>query len=137
MFQKRGPLSVAPTEIQESRMSPTTAVAAQAPDRQALAADPAAHWPITVIEKQAGWALFDLRELWRYRELLVFLTWRDIKVRYKQTVLGAAWAVLQPVATMTVFSLFVGKLPGIVPPDMPYPLFILIGLVAWNLFAGA
>src|SRR5215470_4924577 len=68
--------------------------------------------PLTVIEPQSGWALPDLRELWRYRELLYFLALRDIKLRYKQTVLGAAWAVLQPLLTMIVFSVFFGRLGG-------------------------
>ncbi len=68
--------------------------------------------PVTVIERRPGWRLIDFGELWRYRELLFFLTWRDIKVRYKQTVLGAAWAVLQPLATMLVFSLFLGRVAG-------------------------
>ena len=68
--------------------------------------------PVTVIERRPGWRFIDLRELWRYRELLFFLTWRNIKVRYKQTVLGAAWAVIQPLATMLVFSLFLGRAAG-------------------------
>src|SRR5262245_61625154 len=65
--------------------------------------------PLTVIERKPGWQFLDLRELWRYRELMFFLAWRDIKIRYKQTVLGAAWAILQPLATMIAFSLFLGK----------------------------
>jgi len=66
--------------------------------------------PVTIIERKPGWRFLDLGELWRYRELLFFLAWRDVKVRYKQTVLGAAWAVLQPFATMVVFSLFFGRM---------------------------
>src|SRR5689334_16859499 len=72
-----------------------------------------AELPVTVIERRRGWQIVDLRELWRYRELLFFLTWRDVKVRYKQTVLGAAWAVLQPLLTMVVFSLFIGRMAGV------------------------
>ena len=70
------------------------------------------HVPTTVIEPSRGWLSLNLRELWQYRELLYFLTWRDVKVRYKQTVLGAAWAILQPFFTMVVFSLFFGRLAG-------------------------
>jgi len=81
--------------------------------------------------------LIDLGELWRYRELLFFLTWRDVKVRYKQTVLGAAWAILQPLATMTVFSLFLGRAAGISSGPWPYPLFVLTGLIPWTFFSNA
>jgi lipopolysaccharide transport system permease protein len=77
----------------------------------------------------------ELREFWRYRELLYFLVWRDVKVRYKQTLLGAAWAVLQPLLTMVVFSLFFGKLAGVSSEGLPYPLFTLAALVPWTLFA--
>src|SRR3954469_6479887 len=84
--------------------------------------------PVTVIERRPGWHLIDLGELWRYRELLFFLTWRDIKVRYKQTALGAVWAVLQPFATMVVFSLFFGRVAGAaVDATVPYPLFVFTG----------
>src|SRR5439155_22127968 len=93
--------------------------------------------PVTVIERRSGWHLVDLRELWRYRELLFFLTWRDIKVRYKQTVLGAAWAILQPFATMVVFSLFFGRMTQAVPSEWPYPLFVFAGLLPWTFFANA
>jgi lipopolysaccharide transport system permease protein len=93
--------------------------------------------PVTVIERRPGWHLVDLRELWRYRELLYFLTWRDIKVRYKQTVLGAAWAVLQPFATMVVFSLFFGRLAEMPAGGVPYPLFVFAGLLPWFFFANA
>jgi lipopolysaccharide transport system permease protein len=91
----------------------------------------------TVFEARAGWRVIDAGELWRYRELLVFLTWRDIKVRYKQTVLGAAWAVLQPLATMVAFSLFFGRLAAAPSSGVPYPLFVFAGLLPWNLFANA
>lgn len=89
--------------------------------------------PVTVIERRAGWRLVDVAEIWRYRELLWFLAWRDIKVRYKQTILGAAWAVLQPLATMIVFTLFIGRMSG---ADMEtYPLFVFAGLLPWTFFA--
>jgi lipopolysaccharide transport system permease protein len=77
-----------------------------------------------------------LGELWEYRELLYFLTWRDIKVRHKQTVLGAAWAIIQPFFTMVVFSLFFGRLAGIPSDGIPYPLFAYTALVPWSFFAG-
>lgn len=91
--------------------------------------------PLTIIERKPGWKFVDLRELWQYRELLYFLTWRDVKVRYKQTVLGAAWAVLQPFATMVVFTLFLGRLGNMASGDWPYPLFAFAGLLPWTFFA--
>ena len=91
--------------------------------------------PITVIEPARGWMPLDWGELWRYRELLYFLVWRDIKVRYKQTVLGLAWAVLQPVLTMVAFTLFFGRLAGVSSDGVPYSLFSFTGLVPWTFFA--
>ncbi len=82
-----------------------------------------------------GWVSLRLGDLWEYHELLFFLVWRDLKVRYKQTVLGAAWAVLQPVATMIVFSLFFGRLARMPSNGLPYPLFTLAALVPWTFFA--
>lgn len=93
--------------------------------------------PVTVIERKPGWHFIDLAELWRARELLYFLTWRDIKVRYKQTILGAAWAILQPLATMVVFTLFLGQVVNVAPAGVPYPLFVFAGLLPWMFFAGA
>jgi lipopolysaccharide transport system permease protein len=87
------------------------------------------------IEPTHGWVSLKLHELWEYRELLYFLTWRDIKVRYKQTVLGAAWAVLQPFLTMVVFSLFFGGLAQIPSDGIPYPIFSYTALVPWTFFA--
>jgi lipopolysaccharide transport system permease protein len=91
--------------------------------------------PITVIEPARGFIPLKLREIWDYRELLYFLTWRDIKVRYKQTVLGAAWAIIQPFCTMVVFSLFFGRLAGIPSDGVPYPIFSFTALVPWTFFA--
>ena len=93
--------------------------------------------PMLVIRPSAGWSPLNLRELWEARELLAFLIWRDIKVRYKQTALGAAWAVLQPLLTMAVFSLFFGRLGKIPSDDIPYPVFVYCGLLPWQLFAYA
>jgi len=91
--------------------------------------------PVTVIRPSRGWISLNLRDLWEYRELLYFLTWRDIKVRYKQTVLGAAWAIIQPFFTMMVFSLFFGKLAKMPSDDIPYPIFSYAALVPWSFFA--
>jgi lipopolysaccharide transport system permease protein len=90
---------------------------------------------ITVIRPSRGWISLNLRDIWEYRELLYFLTWRDIKVRYKQTVLGAAWAIIQPFFTMVVFSLFFGKLAKMPSDDIPYPIFSYAALVPWTFFA--
>jgi len=93
--------------------------------------------PTTVIRPSQGWVALNLRDLWRYRELLYFLTWRDIKVRYKQTVLGAAWAVLQPFFTMVVFSIFFGTLARVPSDGLPYPIFAYSALLPWSYFAGS
>ena len=90
-----------------------------------------------LIRPSKAWASIDLRELLEYRELLFFLVWRDIKVRYKQTLLGAAWAVLQPFLTMVVFSIFFGWLAGMPSDGVPYPLFVYTALVPWTFFANA
>jgi lipopolysaccharide transport system permease protein len=87
------------------------------------------------IEPSRGWVSLRLRELWEYRELLFFLVWRDIKVRYKQTALGAAWAIIQPFFTMIVFSLFFGKLAKVPSDGIPYPVFSYAALVPWTFFA--
>lgn len=92
-------------------------------------------FPVLRIEPSKGWVTLRLRELWEYRELLYFLTWRDIKVRYKQTALGAAWAIIQPVFTMLVFSLFFGRLAKMPSDGIPYPLFAFAALLPWNFFA--
>lgn len=91
--------------------------------------------PYVRIEPSRGWVSLKLRELWEYRELLYFLVWRDIKVRYKQTVLGAAWAIIQPFFTMVVFSLFFGRLARIPSDGIPYPIFSYSALVPWTFFA--
>lgn len=87
------------------------------------------------IEPSKGWVSLKLSELWAYRELVYFLVWRDIKVRYKQTALGAAWAVIQPLLTMLVFSIFFGRLAKMPSDGVPYPIFTFAALVPWTLFA--
>ena len=90
---------------------------------------------ITFIRPATRWSSLGLKELWEYRELLYFLTWRDVKVRYKQTALGAAWAIIQPVFMMAVFSLFFGRLAKIPSDNIPYPIFTFCALLPWQLFA--
>jgi lipopolysaccharide transport system permease protein len=91
--------------------------------------------PFLIIKPTKGWAALRLHELWSYRELIYFLSWREVKVRYKQTVLGAAWALIQPLSTMLLFSLFFGRLAKMPSDGIPYPLFILTALLPWTLFA--
>ena len=86
--------------------------------------------PMTVIDPPAGWQLVNVRELWRFRELIYFLAWRDVKVRYKQTALGAAWAILQPLLMMVVFTIFFSRMAGVPSGGLPYPLFAYAGLLA-------
>lgn len=93
--------------------------------------------PVTEIVPSKGWVNLRLRELWEFRELLYFLTWRDIKVRYKQTVLGASWAILQPFMTMVVFTLFFGNLAKIPSDGVPYPIFSFAAVVPWTFFANS
>lgn len=93
--------------------------------------------PVSFIAPAESWTSIGLRELWEYRELLYFLTWRDIKVRYKQTAMGAAWAVIQPVFMMLVFSLFFGRLAKVPSDGIPYPIFTFCALLPWQLFAHA
>lgn len=95
------------------------------------------HEHITVIEPLQGWRMLDWRELWAYRELLWVLTARDVKVRYKQTVLGAAWAVLRPVTAMLIFSVVFGRLAKMPSDGIPYPIFVYAALLPWTFFANA
>ena len=99
--------------------------------------EPNATEDITYLRPSKGWAALDLGEVWSYRELLFFLAWRDIKVRYKQTVLGAAWAVIQPFFMMIVFTIFFGLLARIPSDGLPYPVFAYSGLLPWTYFAYA
>ena len=94
---------------------------------------------LVVCESKSGWSALEFRELWKYRELLYFLTWRDILVRYKQAVIGVAWAVLQPLLTMVVFTVVFNRVLGVQSPSsaVPYAVFSFSGLLPWNFFAGA
>ncbi len=93
--------------------------------------------PLVVIQPSKKWSLLNLKDIWAYRELLFFLTWRDVKVRYKQTALGAAWAILQPLFMMIIFTIFFGRLAAVGSSGIPYPLFALAGLVPWTFFANS
>jgi lipopolysaccharide transport system permease protein len=93
--------------------------------------------PITLIVPSRAWQALNLAELWRYRDLAIQLAWRDIKVRYKQTILGAGWAILQPAMMMIVFSVFFGGTGRVSSGSLPYPLFVYAGLLPWMFFAGA
>jgi lipopolysaccharide transport system permease protein len=126
-------VSVIPTKepIQEEAPAPL-------PEETASAASTSDLEPsLTVIERKPGWQFVDLGELWRFRELLFFLVWRDVKVRYKQTVLGAAWAVLQPLATMAAFAMFLGRVAAADGAAISYPLYVFIGLLPWTFFTNA
>jgi len=90
-----------------------------------------------VIKPSKGWSALNLKDLWNYRELIYFFTWRDLKVRYKQTLLGASWAVLQPFLTMVVFSIFFGGLAKVPSDGVPYPIFSYTALIPWTLFSKA
>lgn len=91
--------------------------------------------PFLHIEPAHGWLTLPLRELWEYRELLYFLTWRDIKIRYKQTLLGVSWAILQPLLTMVVFNVFFNNFANVPTDNIPYPIFAYTALVPWTFFA--
>ena len=119
------------TDVTDDRRTPTTSTTTQA---EPADRPPAVHLRI---KPGTGWRAINLAEIWRYRELLFFLTWRDIKLRYKQTALGVAWAVLQPLATMAVFAVFFGKLANMPSDGKPYALFVLASLLPWQLFAFA
>ena len=119
-------------EIAPERESSTGFDAATAEPPPASAA-----LPRTFIRPPQGWQLLNIRELWQYRELLYFLAWRDVKVRYKQTLLGAAWAILQPLLMMAVFSVFFGRLARVESAGLPYPLFAFAGLLPWTFFSTA
>lgn len=114
---------------------PPRPVASKSPDQPA--ASNGLKSTAVVIRPVRGWTALEPKELWAYRELLYFLAWRDLKVRYKQTVIGAAWAVIQPFVLMIVFTLFFSRLAGIPSDGSPYPVFAYCALLPWQLFAHA
>jgi lipopolysaccharide transport system permease protein len=117
----------------ESRRHPNQTTMAKSSRPGSMADQP----PAIVIRPSRGWVSLNLRDLWEYRELLFFLIWRDVKVRYKQTVLGAAWAILQPFLAMVVFTVFFGRLAKVPSDGIPYPVFAYTALLPWQLFAHA
>jgi lipopolysaccharide transport system permease protein len=121
-----------PTDELAERASFAIASPLTPPAPPAPAAAPS---PVVHIRPSEGWVSLQLQELWAYRELLYFLIWRDIKVRYKQTALGAAWAIIQPLFTMIVFSVFFGRLAKVPSDGLPYPVFSFAALVPWTFFA--
>ena len=102
-----------------------------------IAATRSSDLPVQVIAPASGWVPVQLGEVWQFRELLAFLVWREVKIRYKQTALGVAWAILQPFFTMVVFSVFFGRIGHIPSDGLPYPVFAFSALVPWQLFAFA
>jgi len=93
--------------------------------------------PLVRIRPGRSWLAVDIRDLWSYRELLYFLTWRDLKVRYKQTSLGVAWAIIQPLFTMLIFTIFFGRLAKVPSDGVPYPIFVFAGVLLWTFFSNA
>ena len=115
------------TDLQYSEMvAPAVSIEAPAPQSR-----------IYVIEPERGWQPINARERWKFRELICFLIWRDVKVRYKQTLLGAAWAVLQPAMLMIVFTIFLGRVAKVPAGTGPYPLFVYLGVLPWSFFSTA
>jgi lipopolysaccharide transport system permease protein len=127
------------TEVEVTESAPRTLPDIPVRDAPVPAAPVPVERPVTVIRPPSGWQLINVRELWRFRELLYFLAWRDVKVRYKQTVLGAAWAVLQPAMMMVVLTFIFGRMGGLEKNNLTYPysLFVLAGLLPWTFFATA
>jgi lipopolysaccharide transport system permease protein len=116
-------------------VEPAGAIATESPAHRVFPDGRTSSIAVTVIEPTRGWSSLRLGELWAFRELFYHLLWRDVKVRYKQTALGAAWAILQPLLTMLVFSVFFGALAGLPSDGVPYPLFAYVALVPWTFFA--
>jgi lipopolysaccharide transport system permease protein len=130
-----GPAAPTPHSAFRTPQSPSSRPEPRTPNPE-----PSPHLPdehLTVIQARPGWQIVDFAEMWRYRELLGFLVWRDVKVRYKQTVLGAAWAILQPFAQMVVLSIFFGRMVGLHTGGIDYPLFAFAGLLPWTFFSNA
>jgi len=129
------PISLAqpPMTIIETSTNEAIARSAESPMSLGATTSPA----VTRIVPPQGWQWINAGELWRFRELIFFLTWRDVKVRYKQTLLGAAWAILQPLLMMVIFTIFFGRLAGVPSGGFPYPLFAYAGLLPWTFFATA
>lgn len=126
-------------EVERQRQYDQKAITGRPPrvEYETLATDERGNEIVTIIEPSHGWASIKFQELWEYRDLFFFLAWRDISVRYKQTILGAAWAIIQPFFSMVVFSLFFGRLAGIPSDGVPYPIFSYAAMLPWTYFATA
>jgi lipopolysaccharide transport system permease protein len=124
--------SLEPTAITTTQSAPMSGITPSHADSHALPDE-----PLVIIRAGKRWSALNLRDVWAYRELFYFLSWRDVKVRYKQTVLGVTWAVLQPLLMMLIFTLFFGQLAGIASDKIPYPIFAYAGLLPWTFFANA
>lgn len=120
------------TELKNSSTAPASSVPEQSHKLPTLPDK-----PLVVIEAQKGIVSIGLRELWAYRELLYFMIWRDVKIRYKQTILGVTWAIIQPLFTMLIFTIFFGRLAGVPSDNLPYPIFAYAGLMPWTFFTNA
>lgn len=118
-------------------MKPVTSEKTQMPESDASPSISLPEKPLVTVEATKSWAPLDLRSLWAHRELMYFLVWRDLKVRYRQTLIGASWAVLQPLAMVIAFSLVLGLLIRVDTGDVPYPLFVYSGLLVYTFFQGA
>lgn len=126
-----GPPALGPASVPISGRSHATPVGHAVPEPASAVRHP------VHIRPRTGWAMPDLPELWRHRELLGFFVWRDLKVRYKQTILGAAWALIQPLAATLLFAVIFGRLAGMPSDGVPYPIFSYVSLLIWTYFAGA
>jgi lipopolysaccharide transport system permease protein len=131
-------MDISTTDSAGALKSPSTPTAAE-PDPAPQSSDNLPEKPIVTIEPTNSWQALKLRNIWTYRELLYFLIWRDVKVRYKQTFLGVLWVVIQPLITMLIFTLFFGRLAGLSgrTGNVPYPIFAFAGLLPWTYFANA
>src|SRR5688572_21315446 len=123
-MKQTAPQTIPATRAISAENSPASSKTFQLPDE-----------PLVVIQASSKWKLINLQDIWAYRELLFFLTWRDVKVRYKQTVLGVAWAILQPLFMMIIFSIMFGRIANVQSAGVPYPIFVLAALVPWTFFS--
>jgi len=130
-------MGISRTDSDTALNSPNQNSKAPEPLNPRLSSDNSTDRPLVTIEPNKRWSADEVRDLWAYRELLYFLTWRDVKVRYKQTELGVAWAILQPLLTMLIFTIFFGKLARVPSDNIPYPIFAYAGLLPWTFFANA
>lgn len=130
-------MGISPTDKASALKPPTQTALVAHPENQQSISNRLPDEPLVTIQPSKDWRSLELRDVWAFRELLYFLTWRDVKVRYKQTALGVAWAIIQPLFTMLIFTLFFGRLAGVPSDNVPYPIFAYAGLLPWTFFANA